>query len=133
MQCFILRDRHLSGEGQTTAQSIQHTHDVTDSDTGPTSVAAASPPLRHNCYTNVQPARRPARCMSSSCVLETGTGCLCRVAGVVEAGVLHKRSSIQSRARRASCSEGSSYRGGRDTEQLPLHKSRSETRKAVRG
>lgn len=72
--------------------------------------------------------KRTARCISSSCVLETGTGCLC--SGEAEAKALHKRGSIQARA---GCSEGSSYCGGHHTERnAPLHKSSLRTRKVVR-
>lgn len=80
MQSFILR--HINSVVSVKSlQSIWYTHDVTDS-TQALHLSLLLPlPSTLNCYTNSQPVSQSARCISSSCVLETGTDCLCRVAG----------------------------------------------------
>lgn len=81
VQCFILGHRQLCGECQITAAYMIHTHDVTEATPALHLSLLLLLPSARNCYINTQPVSQSARCISSSCVLETGTGCLCRAAG----------------------------------------------------
>lgn len=79
MQCFTLRHIQLSGECQITTVYMIPTW-CNWLDASPTSVTAASPPLTPQLL-HKRTASQSARCISSSCVPETGTDCLCKVAG----------------------------------------------------
>lgn len=123
MLCFILRHRHVGGQCQITAVYMIHTwcnwHDEPCICQCCCCCRCFTLPSTHNCYTNA------AWCISSSCVFETGTNCLCGVAGWTGPEVLHKGGSIQVGA---GCSEGSSRHTHRETPtpRVPENKKGSE-------
>lgn len=79
--CNVLfSDTDNSEASVKSRQSIRYTHDVSDS-TPALHLSILLPlPSPTTVTQTLQPASQPARCISSSCVLEAGTGCLCRVA-----------------------------------------------------